>query len=456
MKKHLPAVHEVLHAPCMDQHRSVYGELAVAEAIRAVQEHQRTDMKSNRLIDEVDPASYVGPVRDWLLANRTGGYRRVFNLTGIILHSNLGRALLSKEIFSRIADVAVYPTTLEFNTQTGKRGNRDATVRERLVHLIGCESATVVNNNAAALMLVVNSLARGKFVIVSRSELIEIGGSFRLPDIIRSAGCELREVGTTNRTHLRDYENAISDDVGLILKVHQSNFRITGFTNEVETADLSNLAKVHGVPLAVDLGSGALVNLQRFNLPSEPQPQQVLTQGADLVTFSGDKLLGGPQAGLVVGSEELIQILNSNPLKRAIRLDKVALALLDETLKVYETPDKIIRELPLYRTISASKRILQHRANTVCRCLEEKLPDFVVGIEPSTCELGSGSLPDHHVESLSVNISHIDETETLNLNSHLRSLSTPILARINQGKIKLDMIGADPLEDLCEVLGEIS
>lgn len=456
MKKHLPAVHEVLHDPCMDQHRSVYGELAVTEAIRAVQDRQREGMKSARLIEEADPAFYLGPVRDWLLANRTAGYRRVFNLTGIILHSNLGRAMLSEEIFSRVAGVAAYPTTLEFNTQTGKRGNRDSTVRERLVHLIGCESATVVNNNAAALMLVVNSLAPSKFVIVSRSELIEIGGSFRLPDIIRSAGCELREVGTTNRTHLRDYENAINDDVGLILKVHQSNFRITGFTNEVETTDLANLAKKHGVPLAVDLGSGALVNLQRFNLPAEPQPQQVLAQGADLVTFSGDKLLGGPQAGLVVGSKELIEILNSNPLKRAIRLDKVALALLDETLKVYETPDKIASELPLYKTISTSKRILQHRANTVCRLLEEKLPDFAIVTEPSKCELGSGSLPDHHVDSLSVNISHTDETETLELNSHLRSLSTPVLARINQGAIKLDMIGADPLEALCEVLSEIT
>ena len=456
MKKHLPAVHEVLRAPCMDQHRSVYGELAVTEAIRAVQDRQRAGMKSTRSIEEADPASYVGPVQDWLLANRTEGYRRVFNLTGIILHSNLGRAMLSEKIFSRVADVAAHPTTLEFNTQTGKRGNRDSTVRERLVHLIGCESATVVNNNAAALMLVVNSLAQGKTVIVSRSELIEIGGSFRLPDIVRSAGCELREVGTTNRTHLLDYENAISDDVGLILKVHQSNFRITGFTNEVDTSDLANLTKRHSLPLAVDLGSGALVNLQRFNLPSEPQPQQVLAQGADLVTFSGDKLLGGPQAGLVVGSEELIEILNSNPLKRAIRLDKVALALLDETLKVYETPDKIASELPLYRTLSTSKRILQHRANTVHRLLEEKLPDFVIDTESSKCELGSGSLPDHHVESLSVNVSHTDETEILNLNSHLRSLSTPILARINQGAIKLDMMGADPLEALCEVLSEIT
>lgn len=455
MKKHLPAVHEVLHAPCMDQHRSIYGELAVAEAIRAVQDLQRASLKSGQLTDEVDPLSYAGPVHDWLLANRTEGYRRVFNLTGIILHSNLGRAVLSNEIFSRVADVATYPTTLEFNTQTGKRGNRDTTIRERLVHLIGCESATVVNNNAAALVLVVNSLAQGKCVIVSRSELIEIGGSFRLPDIIRSAGCELREVGTTNRTHLRDYESAISKEVGLILKVHQSNFRITGFTNEVDTSDLANLAKKHGLPLAVDLGSGALVNLRRFNLPSEPQPSQVLAQGADLVTFSGDKLLGGPQAGLVVGSKELIDVLNSNPLKRAIRLDKVALALLDETLKVYETPDKIADELPLYRTLSTSKRILQHRANTVCRLLQEKLPDFDIDIEPSKCELGSGSLPDHHVDSLSVNISHTDETETLDLNSRLRTLSTPVLTRINQGAIKLDVIGADPLETLCEVLGEI-
>lgn len=440
----------------MDQNRSIYGESAVADAIRSVQNQQRDAFESDESRDATEVESYVEPVRDWLAANRSGGYRRVYNLTGVLLHSNLGRAILSKHLLSRAAEVASQPTTLEFDTQTGKRGDRDAVIRERLVHLIGCESATVVNNNAAALMLVANSLARSKYVIVSRSELIEIGGSFRLPDIIQSAGCKLREVGTTNRTHLSDYENAMSSDVGLILKVHQSNFRITGFTNEVHTRDLAKVSKKHQVPLAVDLGSGALTNLQRFKLPNEPQPQQVLSHSADLVTFSGDKLLGGPQAGLVVGSKELIETLNSNPLKRALRLDKVTLALLDETLKIYETPDQIDVEIPLYKTITTSRRLLRHRANAVCRVLEEKLHNFQLTTEPSKCELGSGSLPDHQLDSLSVNISHSQEAKVVSLNAQLRSLSIPVLARINQGSIKLDMLGADPLDKLCDVLSEIT
>src|SRR5690606_39167447 len=271
----------------------------------------------------------------------------VFNLTGTVLHTNLGRALPAPELFDAVRDLATRPMNLEFDLTTGVRGVRDAPVVRRLVLLTGAEAATVVNNNAAALLLVLNTLAHDRPVPVSRGELIEIGGSFRLPEIMERAGCRLLEVGTTNRTHPADFRRALAERPALLLKVHPSNFHISGFTRAVSTRELAGIARGAGVPLCVDLGSGTLVDLARWGLPHEPTPAEVLRHGADLVTFSGDKLLGGVQAGLIVGRRDLIDALNANPLKRALRPDKVTLALLDRTLALYEEPDTLPMRLPL-------------------------------------------------------------------------------------------------------------
>lgn len=439
----------------MNPLRNRYGELAIVAAVQAIQKTQRSQRSKNQSQQAPKPSSYVKSVSKWLAENRSEGYRRVFNLTGVLLHSNLGRAQISEAVYARTAAQVTQPMTLEFDIQTGQRGERDTVLKERLEHLIGCESATFVNNNAAALLLVANTFARGKSVIVARSELIEIGGSFRLPEIIEAAGCHLLEVGTTNRTHLADFEAAISHEVGLILKVHPSNFRIAGFTNEVRSKDLAVLAKEHAIPLAVDLGSGSLINLAQFELPNEPQPQDLLRQGVDLVTFSGDKLLNGPQAGIILGSQDSIQQLNANPMKRALRLDKFALALLDQTLRVYESPDSIPKDLPLFKTLATSHRVLQHRAKLVQALLGEKLPTYKITSEASKCNLGSGALPEHDLDSVCVSIATNTSKELELLGKQLRNLSIPVISRVHKGCIKLDMRCAEPLDELLEILGEL-
>ena len=455
MSTRLPSVNLILNDPATAALRSSYGVLAVTEAIRIIQADQRTHADEVSNDEDLSPASYYPILRQWLEENRSADYRPVFNLTGVLLHSNLGRALIPEQVLSNVAATVSRPSTLEFDTRTGKRGHRDDVVKQRLCHLIGCESATFVNNNAAALLLVANTFAKGKVVVVSRTELIEIGGSFRLPEVIESAGCVLREVGTTNRVHLHDYSNALDEDVGLILKVHPSNYRIQGFTNEVATSDLARIARESHIPLAVDLGSGSLSNLDVYGLPNEPKPQQVLSHGADLVTFSGDKLLGGPQAGLVAGSDKLVGQLNRNPLKRALRLDKVTLALLNEILKIYEAPDDVAKTIPLYQALSTTERQLRHRARSIANLLATKLPNSEIDIEDSMCELGSGSLPETQFNSICVSISEKSHSKLDDLSKQLRNLSTPVIGRIHKNSIKLDMRGAERLTELLEILDEL-
>ena len=300
-------------------------------------------------------------------------------------------------------------------------------------------------------MLVLNSLALNRSVPVSRGELIEIGGSFRLPDIMERSGCELNEVGTTNRTHLADFETAINSSTGLLLKVHPSNYHVQGFTRAVPVTELATLAHDHDLPLCVDLGSGALVNLERWGLPHEPTPQQVLSQGADLVTFSGDKLLGALQAGIIVGNRRYIEQLKRNPMKRALRPDKLTLAFLEKTLTLYEDPDSLARNLPLLKTMTTSETELRTRAGSVKQVIEQAMENCEVSVEPSRCQIGSGSLPDQTISSVSVRISS-DEIPVAELLDRLRGLPTPVIGRISQDSVWLDMRGAELLDDLCATL----
>jgi L-seryl-tRNA(Ser) seleniumtransferase len=380
----------------------------------------------------------------------------VFNLTGTIIHTNLGRALPSAEMFDAVRDLATRPMNLEFDLTTGKRGDRDAPVERRLTLLTGAEAATVVNNNAAALMLVLNTLALGKTVPVSRGELIEIGGSFRLPDVMERAGCRLIEVGTTNRTHPDDFAVAAEHAPALLLKIHPSNFHISGFTRAVSIPELAELAQRQGIPLCVDLGSGTLVDLSRWGLPHEPTPQEVLSQGADLVTFSGDKLLGGVQAGIIVGRRDLVDACKRNPLKRALRPDKLTLAFLDRTLALYEEPAQLATRLPLLRTLTLSMDELSARARDVAAVLADRLPGYRIDTPASESQIGSGSLPDQALPSVAVRISHDDNGLLPPLQGALRGLSVPVIGRIGQNSLWLDMRGAEPMDELRAVLAELS
>jgi len=399
-----------------------------------------------------DPAAWASAVHDKLARQ---GYRGVFNLTGTIIHSNLGRALLSETLLDSVRDLVTRPMNLEYDLDSGTRGDRDAPVERRLALLTGAQAATVVNNNAAAVMLVLNTLARERAVAVSRGELIEIGGSFRLPDIMERAGCRLLEVGTTNRTHPADYAGTAGEAPAMLLKVHPSNFHVSGYTRSVSIGELAGIARAQAVPLCVDLGSGTLVDLTRWGLPHEPTPREVLADGADLVTFSGDKLLGGVQAGLIVGKRELVDACKRNPMKRALRPDKITLAYLDGLLALYEQPEQLAEQIPLLRTLTLPRTELEQRGRAIAQLLQQRLPGCAVDVVDSDALLGSGSLPDQVLPSVAVRITPAGASTASDLQSTLRHLAVPVIGRLSRGAVWLDMRGAEPLDELHEVLDSL-
>lgn len=365
----------------------------------------------------------------------------VFNLTGTVLHTNLGRATLAERAVAAVCRVAAQPTNLEYHLDSGTRGDRDVHVEHWLTRLTGAEAATVVNNNAAAVMLVLNTFAHRREVLVSRGELVEIGGSFRIPDVMSVAGARLREVGTTNRTHLRDYAEALHARTGLILKIHPSNYRIEGFTAEVPAASLATLGRAQGVPLVVDLGSGTLLDLAPFGLPHEETVRETLAHGADLVTFSGDKLLGGPQAGLIVGRAPLIAALKKNAMTRALRVDKLTLAALEATLSLYADPMRARAHIPTLRLLTRptaeiaalSARLLAPVANAL-RDLAE------VSVMACASQIGSGALPVDLLPSAGLSLRpHPASGAVGQLAARLRGLPRPVLGRIHQGAVMLDL-----------------
>ncbi len=366
----------------------------------------------------------------------------VFNLTGIVLHSNLGRAQLCESAITAVTEVAAGASNLEFDLASGKRGDRESHIEAMICELTGAEAATAVNNNAAAVLLALNTLAMGKKVAVSRGELVEIGGSFRIPDIMSRAGCSLVEVGTTNRTHLSDYATGIDADTALLMKVHTSNYRIEGYTTTPTETELGNLATGLGIPFMIDLGSGNLLNFDAFNLPKEPTVADAIRHGADLVTFSGDKLLGGPQAGLIAGRADLIAQIKSNPLKRALRLDKMTLAALAETLKLYNHPETLPGNLPTLRLITRRKADIEQVAIALLPTVASALgPQFYVSVEETLSQIGSGSLPVETLPSSALKIApHSGVDGDLRaLSSAFRELPRPVIGRIHQGALWFDL-----------------
>lgn len=449
----IPSINRLLRAPEAEVLLARFGRDATLAALRAEAETARAALRAGaRPLGEI---ALIDAAADRLARLFAPSLRRVVNLTGTVLHTNLGRAPLPEEAVAAAAEAMRHPTTLEFDLAAGRRGERDDHVRRLLRDLTGAEDATVVNNNAAAVLLVLNTLAKGREVPVSRGELIEIGGSFRMPEIMARAGCRLVEVGTTNRTHGRDYHDAIGPRTALLMRVHQANFAISGFTARVPDRELAAIAKEAGLPLVADLGAGALIDLERFGLPHEPTAREALAAGADLVTFSGDKLLGGPQAGLVVGRADLIRRLNRNPLKRALRLDKGRLAALEAVLRLYRAPDLLPERLPALALLTRRESAIHAAAGRLGAMLAAALgPPWQVAVEPCRSQIGSGALPVDRLASAAVTIAG---KGIESLASRLRTLPLPILGRIAAGRLWFDcrcLTEADE-RDLAAVLPEL-
>ena len=434
----IPSVDRILRSGAAQPLIAERGRPVVTDAIRAVLDELRTRAASGNGVDVTDDA-VVARVRARIDIEGAPSLRPVLNLTGTILHTNLGRAPLPPEAAAAMTQAALGPTNVEFDLDEGRRGDRDDHLEALLRRLTGAEAATVVNNNAAAVLLVLNTLALRKEVPVSRGELIEIGGSFRMPDIMARAGCRLREVGTTNRVHLTDYADAIGPKTGLVMKVHTSNYAVVGFTSAADEPALARLCRERAVPFAVDLGSGTLVDLRKYGLPHEPTPMESLANGADLVTFSGDKLLGGPQAGIIVGRADLIARLSRNPLKRALRVDKITIAALSSVLALYLDPDRLAERLPVIRLLS--RPVTEIRA---CAArLQPRLVEAFAGaadVDVVDCEsqIGSGALPTQQLASAGLAIRPSGSGSANRIAASLRALPIPVLGRIHEGAVILD------------------
>ncbi|HVN42955.1 MAG TPA: L-seryl-tRNA(Sec) selenium transferase [Steroidobacteraceae bacterium] len=444
----LPSVDRVMAMPALADLVAQAGPTVVLRAVREELEELRATALAGTLgAGALESGALAASVATRVAAAGRGPLRPLFNLTGIVLHSNMGRALLPEEAIEAVVAAARSPLNLEFDLATGRRGERDLAFAPLLAELTGAEAATAVNNNAAALVVMLAALAARREVLVSRGELVEIGGSFRLPEIMRAAGAKLVEVGTTNRTHLADYERAIGPRTALILKVHPSNYRISGFTSEVPTREVAALAHAHGVPLAVDLGSGALVDLADFGLPTEPVVRDTVEAGADLVTFSGDKLLGGPQAGLMVGRRTLIERVNRHPLKRAMRLGKLTIVALEAVLRLYRSPERLAERLTTLRLLVRPLESMRAQAQRLALPLAEALGEgYAVTVEPLAGEVGSGAQPQVPLPSAGLVVRRVgDRAPSLSrLARALRRLPRPVVGRLADDTLCLDLRGLEP------------
>lgn len=433
-----PAVDKALAWPGVQALVACHGRALVLDALRAALQRWR----DGSIQDEQTLLADVQASVEQLLAPT---FKPVFNLTGTVIHTNLGRAPLPPEAVAAIAAVASGASNLEYDLDNGQRGDRDAHVEDWICRLTGAEAATVVNNNAAAVLLVLNALALRREVIVSRGELIEIGGSFRLPDIMARAGCKLHEVGSTNRTHAHDYSEAISARTALLLKAHTSNYVVQGFTSNLNEAELAAIAHQHDIPLVVDLGSGSLIDMQRLGLPAEPVVRDVLAQGVDVVTFSGDKLLGGPQVGIIAGRADLVTRIRKSPLKRALRCDKLTLAALAAVLRLYADPDTLAQRIPALRLLSRPQADIEQTVATLLPALKTWAGN---SIEVDSCEvlsqIGSGSQPLDRLPSAALRLhsQHANKRtrsrQLRELASQLRQLPVPVIGRIADDSLLLD------------------
>ncbi len=439
----LPSVDDVLSSKTGQEAVGRHGHTAARDAVRRTLEDWRAAIARPGFAPVAAEQAAAASLARLAQADEPK-LRRVFNLSGTILHTNLGRAVLAERAVEAAIGAMRYPATLEFDLDGGGRGERDDAVRDLLGDLTGAEDACLVNNNAAAVLLVLNSLCKGREAIVSRGELIEIGGAFRLPEIMARAGAKLVEVGTTNRTHAKDYEAALGPKTGLILKVHTSNYMIQGFTKEVPARELSGMARAASVPLVDDLGSGTLVDLAEFGLRRERTVQEALADGADIVTFSGDKLLGGPQAGVVAGRRDLVRACARNPLKRALRLDKLRLAALEATLQLYKHPEKLAANLPTLAFFTRPLGELSELAGRIRTSLTAALgPDWRVEAVDCGSQIGSGALPLETIKSVGLAMTPIDRKtagrKLAQLAAAFRRLPIPVVGHISNDSLIFDL-----------------
>ncbi|BFT79329.1 L-seryl-tRNA(Sec) selenium transferase [Enterobacter pseudoroggenkampii] len=385
----IPAIDRLLRESRIHAVVERFGHTATVEMLRLLQDEARCAIQSENALPDWC-AAWEQEVERRLDEKAQSALRPVINLTGTVLHTNLGRAQQAEEAVEAVVQAMRAPVTLEYDLDGAGRGHRDRALAELLCQLTGAEDACIVNNNAAAVLLMLAATASGKEVVVSRGELVEIGGAFRIPDVMRQAGCTLHEVGTTNRTHAKDYRAAVNENTALLMKVHTSNYHIEGFTKTVDEAELAEIGRELDIPVIADLGSGSLVDLSLYGLPKEPMPQEMIAAGVSLVSFSGDKLLGGPQAGIIVGKRELIAQLQQHPLKRALRADKMTLAALEATLRLYLHPEKLADRLPTLRLLSRDAASIRAQAELLLPRIAPHYSDFDVRIEPCQSQIGSG------------------------------------------------------------------
>lgn len=460
--RQLPSVDELLQEPSIREMVQTLPRWAVVEAIREVLERWRrmlaTGQSESAPADLPSRAALVTEVKRIALRLNGPALRRLINATGVVIHTNLGRAPLAEVVIERIVEVARGYSNLEYDLEQGERGSRQGHVEWLLCRLTGAEAALAVNNNAAAVLLAINTLADGKEVVVSRGELVEIGDSFRIPDIMRRAGGILREVGTTNRTYLRDYEEAIVATSAMLLKVHTSNFRIQGFASQVPVAELASLGEKTGLPVVEDVGSGALVDLSQIGLSKEPMPSESIRAGADLVTFSGDKLLGGPQAGLIVGKRMLVEKLRRNPLARAVRIDKLTLAALEATLRLYLDEGRAFSHIPVLRALAMPLQEIEQRARRLCDRIAALASGHLdVSVIDGTSEVGGGALPLESIPTRLVAVQAAHLTAPV-LEGRLRRTDPPVMVRIKDDRIVLDprTVLEDELETLASLVASVA
>jgi L-seryl-tRNA(Ser) seleniumtransferase len=455
----LPSVDRLLANPAVAPLIESLGRSIVTNLLRDTLADVRNEVRSGAsLPDEAALLAKVSRRGTPLLQPRL---RAVYNLTGTVLHTNLGRAVLPEEAIAAVAEAARNPCALEYDLESGGRGDRDDIVNDLLCELTGAEAATVVNNNAAAVFLLLNTLAQKKEVVVSRGELIEIGGAFRVPDIMKRAGAKLVEVGTTNRTHLKDFAEAVGPRTAMLMKVHASNYAIQGFTKAVPEAELAALAHEHNLSFVIDLGSGTLTDLAAFGLPHEPTPQEAIAAGADLVTFSGDKLLGGPQAGLLVGRKDLIAKIKRNPLKRCLRVGKLTLAALEAVLRLYRDPDRLAEKLTALAQLTRPEADIRAAARRLLPALQAALATLPVTVEivALKSQIGSGSLPVDRLPSAGFAIRPTGrKSGVLNrIEAALRALARPVIGRIEDGALLIDLrcLGTNEEEEFARQLAQL-
>ena len=442
----IPNMNELLEAAQIQVFQKTLGKELVKKVSQDTLDQLRKDILSERTAEPVNAEELKRQIAQQLTKLEVPDMKKVINATGTILHTNLGRAPISREHVQQLITMVSGYSNLEYDLEKGKRGERYAHFDELLCILTGAEAAMAVNNNAAAVLLMLSALGKGKEAIVSRGELVEIGGKFRIPDVMEQSGTILREVGTTNKTHLGDYENAITEETGMILKVHTSNYRIVGFTESVDLTELAALGREQDIPVLADLGSGVLLAMEEYGLPHEPTVQEMVQAGVDLVSFSGDKLLGGPQAGIIVGKKKYLDVLKKHPLTRALRIDKFTAAALELTLREYLNPKDAVTKIPAMRMIAKTTEETKKEAEILRQMLQEVALPAKISVEPCESQIGGGAFPADYLKGYAVVLDIGQEKNCQELVVAMEHLKVPIVCRCAKKQIILDVRTLEPEE----------